>query len=176
MFSCVWLFVTPWTVALQAPLSMGFLRQENWSGVPFSSPKDIPIEELNPHLYSLLHWQADGFLTSSTTWVINHQLFPQSVKSALGLLQNLGMNTLAFHFQFTLTQVPSIPLHSCCSQFLTSKFTIIATLVSNLVYLQLTQKIEASQNNLSSSICFIQNLFECDPFSTVLFVAAVVSV
>ena len=36
--SCVWLFVTPWTVACQAPLSMGFSRQEHWSGLPFSSP------------------------------------------------------------------------------------------------------------------------------------------
>ena len=33
-FSCVWLFVTPWTVARQAPLSMGFSRQEYWSGLP----------------------------------------------------------------------------------------------------------------------------------------------
>ena len=35
--SCVRLFVTPWTVALQAPLSMGFPRQEYWSGLPFPS-------------------------------------------------------------------------------------------------------------------------------------------
>ena len=33
------LFVTPWTVAHQAPLSMGFSRQEHWSGLPFPSPK-----------------------------------------------------------------------------------------------------------------------------------------
>ena len=37
--SCVRLFVTPWTVAYQAPPSMGFSRQEYWSGVPLSSPK-----------------------------------------------------------------------------------------------------------------------------------------
>ena len=36
--SCVWLFSTPWTVAYQAPLSMGFSRQEYWSGLPFPSP------------------------------------------------------------------------------------------------------------------------------------------
>ena len=36
------LFVTPWTVAQQAPLSMEFSRQEYWSGVPFPSPGDIP--------------------------------------------------------------------------------------------------------------------------------------
>ena len=38
MPSRVWLFVTPWTVACQAPLSMGFSRQEHWSGLPFPSP------------------------------------------------------------------------------------------------------------------------------------------
>ena len=36
--SCVWLFMTPWTVAYQAPPSMGFSRQEYWSGVPLPSP------------------------------------------------------------------------------------------------------------------------------------------
>ena len=42
MLSHVWLFVTPWTVAHQAPLSMGFPRQEYWSGLPFSSPGTLP--------------------------------------------------------------------------------------------------------------------------------------
>ena len=41
-FSCVQLFVTPWTVAHQAPLSMGFSRQEYWSRFPCSSPGDLP--------------------------------------------------------------------------------------------------------------------------------------
>ena len=40
--SYVWLFVTPWTVAYQAPPSMGFTRQECWSGLPFPSPGDLP--------------------------------------------------------------------------------------------------------------------------------------
>ena len=39
-FSCVRLFVTPWTVGCQAPLSMGFSRQEYWSGLPFPFPGD----------------------------------------------------------------------------------------------------------------------------------------
>ena len=38
VLSCVWLFATSWTVAHQAPLSLGFARQEYWSGLPFSSP------------------------------------------------------------------------------------------------------------------------------------------
>ena len=40
--SRVWLFATPWTVAYQASLSMGFSRQEYWSGLPFPSPGDLP--------------------------------------------------------------------------------------------------------------------------------------
>ena len=40
--SRVRLFVAPWTVAYQAPLSMGFSRQEYWSGLPLPSPWDLP--------------------------------------------------------------------------------------------------------------------------------------
>ena len=49
--SCVRLFATPWTVAYQAPPSMGFSRQEYWSGLPFLSPEDLPdqgIESRSP--------------------------------------------------------------------------------------------------------------------------------
>ena len=46
--SFVRLFVTPWTVAYHAPLSMGFSRQEYWSGVPFPSPDDIPNPGMEP--------------------------------------------------------------------------------------------------------------------------------
>ena len=45
-FSRVQLCATLWTAAHQAPLSMGFSRQEYWSGLPFSSPK-LRIEEIN---------------------------------------------------------------------------------------------------------------------------------
>ena len=41
-FSHVQLFATPWTVALQAPLSMGFSRQQYWSGLPCPFPRDLP--------------------------------------------------------------------------------------------------------------------------------------
>ena len=47
-FSWVRLFVTPWTVALQAPLSMEFFRQEYWSGLPFPSPGDLPDPGIEP--------------------------------------------------------------------------------------------------------------------------------
>ena len=40
-FTCVWLFVTPWTVAHQAPKSMGFPKHDYWSGLPFPPPGDL---------------------------------------------------------------------------------------------------------------------------------------
>ena len=46
--SRVRLFVTPWTVAYQAPPSVGFSRQECWSGVPLPSPGDIPDPGIEP--------------------------------------------------------------------------------------------------------------------------------
>ena len=48
MLSHVRLFETPWTVACQTPLSMGFPRQEYWSRLPFSSPRDLPDPEMEP--------------------------------------------------------------------------------------------------------------------------------
>ena len=59
--SRVQLFVTSWTVARQAPLSMGFSRQELWSGLPFPSPGVFPTQGLNPRL---LPWQADSLASA----------------------------------------------------------------------------------------------------------------
>ena len=47
-FSRVQVFVTLWTTALQAPLSMGFCRQEYWNGLPFPSPGDPPEPGIKP--------------------------------------------------------------------------------------------------------------------------------
>ena len=47
-FSCVRLFVTPWTVAHQASLSMGFSRKEYWSGLPFPSPGNLLDPGIEP--------------------------------------------------------------------------------------------------------------------------------
>ena len=57
--SCVQLLVDLWTVARQTPLSMGFPRQEYWSGMPFSSLEDLPDPEIKPrspaHCRQFLH-------------------------------------------------------------------------------------------------------------------------
>ena len=60
LLSRVRLFETPWTVAHQAPPSMGFSRQEYWSGLPFPSPGDLPDPGIKPRSPAL---QA-GTLTS----------------------------------------------------------------------------------------------------------------
>ena len=51
--SHVRLFSTPWTVACQAPLPMGFPRQEYWSGLPFPPPEDLPNPEIEPRFPAL---------------------------------------------------------------------------------------------------------------------------
>ena len=48
LLSHVLLFVTPWTVAHQVPLSMGFSRREYWNGLPFPSPGDLPDPGIEP--------------------------------------------------------------------------------------------------------------------------------
>ena len=86
-FSPVWLFVTSWTVALQAPLSMGFSRQEYWSGLLCPPPGHLPdpgIESPSLAFPAL----AGGFFTTSTTWdaqltintvyqILNYAAFPK---------------------------------------------------------------------------------------------------
>ena len=56
-FSSFQLFATPWTVARQAPLSVGFSRQEHWIGFPFPSPGDLPSPGIKPRSPAL---QADS--------------------------------------------------------------------------------------------------------------------
>ena len=57
---CVWLFATPWTVAHQAPPSLEFPRQENWSGWPFPTPGELSYPGIEPPSPTL----AGGFYTT----------------------------------------------------------------------------------------------------------------
>ena len=63
-FSHVRLFATPWTVAHQAPLSMGFSRQGYWSGLPCPPPGDLPNAGIKPESLASLTL-AGGFFTTS---------------------------------------------------------------------------------------------------------------
>ena len=67
---------TPWTVAYQAPLSMGLSRQEYWSGLPFPSPGDLPDAEIEPRSPTL---QADT-LTSEPAGKL---IYPRTVCKCL---------------------------------------------------------------------------------------------
>ena len=88
LLSCVWLFVSLWTAAHQTPLSTGFPRQEYWSGLPFSSPGDLPyplhapgIKPRSPVL------QADSITSEppgkSSGWHRNEHVISQSLNDAL---------------------------------------------------------------------------------------------
>ena len=61
------IFAAPWTVAHQASLSIGFSRQEYWSGLPHSPPRYLLGFGIDLYLQHILHWQADIF-TLSATW------------------------------------------------------------------------------------------------------------
>ena len=66
-FSCVQLFVTPWTIVHQATLSLRFSRPEYWSRLPFPPPGIFPTQGSNP-LSLTSPTLAGGFFTTSGTW------------------------------------------------------------------------------------------------------------
>ena len=66
-FSYVQIFVTLWTVALQAPLSIGFSRQESWRGLPCPPPGDLLDQEIEP-MSVISSALAGGFFTTNATW------------------------------------------------------------------------------------------------------------
>ena len=76
-FSHVQLFLTLWTVAHQASLSLGFSRQEYWSGLPCPPPGDFPDPGIKP--YSLMSPSLAGeFFTTSATWEALKQTYPSN--------------------------------------------------------------------------------------------------
>ena len=80
MLSHVCLFVTPWTVPCQVPLSMKFFRQEYWSGLPFPTPGDLPnpgTEPMSPASPAL----AGGFFTTEPPGKPLLGSYPTRIKS-----------------------------------------------------------------------------------------------
>ena len=85
--SHVQLFVTQWTVAHQAPLSMGFSRQEHWSGLPFPTQGNLPDAGMEPEspalqhiLYRLSHRGNPHTVEHSLYTKFRHLLCKHSVK------------------------------------------------------------------------------------------------
>ena len=80
--------MTPWTIVLQAPLSMGFPRQEYWSGLPFPTPGDLPDPEIEPAFLES-HALAGGFFINGS---------PQKPRSDVCHMENTIL--LDFHTKF----------------------------------------------------------------------------
>ena len=110
MLSCIWLFMTPWAVALQVPPSLEFSRQEYWSGLPFPAPGIFPTQGLNPHLLCLLRW-ADSLPLCHLGSPVNQALFsPASFEEAKSFTYSsdacsspsINFSLLSWHLQSPL--------------------------------------------------------------------------
>ena len=87
-FCCVWPFVALWTVACQAPLSMGFFRQESWSGLSCCSPGDLLDPGIEPTSPALQVDSLPSEPSSNPTlsfWAVLHQRQTQDKLLILGL-------------------------------------------------------------------------------------------
>ena len=83
-------FATPWTVVHQFPLSMGFPRQEYWSGLPFPPPGDLPNQGTEPTFYHWATWEArrkHEKIRNEETESITMYLIQRP--STLGMLSNI---------------------------------------------------------------------------------------
>ena len=93
------LFATPWTVAYQASLSMGFSRQVCWSGLPFPSPGDLPNPGIEPRSPAL---QADSLPSEPPCMVTN-----------LDSILKSRVITLSTRVHLVKVMVFSVVMHGC---------------------------------------------------------------
>ena len=99
LLSHVWVFATLWIVACQVPLSMGFSRQEYWSGLPFPFPGDLPdpvIETVSPASPVL----AGEFFTTEPSGKPSSVQFISVAQSCLTLCDPMNSST------------PGLPVHN----------------------------------------------------------------
>ena len=109
-FSPIRLFATPWTIACQAPPSMGFCRQEYWSGLPCPPPGDLPDPGIEPASV-LSPSLARGFFSTSATWEAHSKISPAKTSY-------LVRNT-SFCFVMLRLKVPNILVQMfACALFL----------------------------------------------------------
>ena len=107
VLSHVQLFATPWTVSHQAPQSLGFFRQECWSGLPFLIPgilPDLGIEPMSPVSPTL----AGRFFTYYATWETQH--FSNLVFLGNDLITAFLLHT---NFEFLNEKGDASPSFSC---------------------------------------------------------------
>ena len=120
-FSRIWLFATPWTVAHQAALSMGFSRQEYWSGSSFPSPGDPPDPGIEPR--SLMSPALAGRLfTTKPPGKPQRTVWSFFKKLKTELLYDLAIPLLGIYPDNTI-----IWKDTCTSVFIATLFTIAKT-------------------------------------------------
>ena len=112
LLSCVRFFVTPWTVALQALLSTGFLRQEYWSGLPCPRPGDLshPGMELTS-----LALQVNSFplMPPGKTHIISYRYRKKEKKKVFSFVVRTFTIYFLSNFQIYHTAMPTIVI--CCT-------------------------------------------------------------
>ena len=120
-FSRVQVLVTPRAVACQAPLSMGFSRQEHWRGLPFPTPGNL----LDPEIKHLLLSPAlvGGFFTTRIPWealspsiVRTHVSILFQILFPVKLLQNIEQNFLCYTVGPCWLSILNIAVCTCPSQ------------------------------------------------------------
>ena len=94
-FSCILIFVI-WAIVCQAPLFMGFSRQEYWNGLPCPPPVDLPNPGIKPVSHVYLHWQVNSLpLAPTGKPILGHQVKSKSL-SRVRLLRPHGLKPTRF--------------------------------------------------------------------------------
>ena len=116
MLSCVWFFATVWTVAPQAPLSIGFSRQEYWSGLPFLPLGDLPIPGIEPVSPASPALQVESLL-------LNHQGSP---KNRIVVPRKVQHRIIMWSSNFTSRYIPQrTESRDCTTVFIVTLFTVV---------------------------------------------------
>ena len=168
LLSSVWLFVTPWTEAIQGPLSVEFSRQEYWSRLPFPPPQDLPNPAIKP--VSLVSYAlAGGFFTTMSCGKPSVQiLYPFHARSSWHLFRDTRRaKKAAVSFSHTSPQVRKSYNNDSFSGFLTffkvrlkkKKSSYQQHLLVQFVYLFILYLFCCPQNTLGNKVInFIKNI------------------
>ena len=121
LLSRVRLFVTPWTVAHQAPPSMEFSRQEYWSGLPFPSLGNLPNPGIKPHKwYENLQFLSTGEELSIITSSLEYVFFFLRFNNFISIFFLDYHAIQAFYFLESILIISSLPRKPSISKLLCS--------------------------------------------------------
>ena len=135
--------VTPWTVDCQAPLPMGFSRQEYWSGLPCPPPGDLPNPGIKPTFLTLLHWKVGSL-----------PLMPQPDPSVRIQFSSVAQSCPALCDPMNHT-TPGLPVHHQLPEFTQTHVHQVGDAIQPSHPLS-SEVIDISPGNLDSSLCFFQ--------------------